>query len=173
MNASHHLNDVVIREIRHGDEAHRCARFMSNSEPWLTLNRPYENSLKIFSDPSKEVHVAIAGENLAGFIVLQMIGAFVGYIQSIAVLPDWRNRGIGYRLMRFAEERVFAETPNVFICVSSFNQSAQAFYKRLGYGVVGELKDYIISGHSEILLRKTMGPLNDFMNRTGISRVEP
>jgi ribosomal protein S18 acetylase RimI-like enzyme len=159
----------MIRELRHGDEAHRCARFMSNSEPWLTLKRTYGDSLKIFSDPSKEVHVAIAGDELAGFIILQMTGAFVGYIQSIAVLPDWRNKGIGYRLMRFAEKRVFAETPNVFICVSSFNQEAQAFYKGLGYGVVGELKDYIISGHSEILLRKTMGSLTDFMERPEIA----
>ena len=172
MKTFHHLNDVLIREIQHGDETHRCARFMSSSEPWLTLGRTYEDSLKIFSDPSKEVHVAIEGDELAGFIILQMTGAFVGYIQSIAVLPDWRNKGIGYRLMRFAEERIFAETPNVFICVSSFNQNAQAFYKRLGYIVVGELEEYIISGHSEILLRKTMGPLKDFLKRSEIAEIK-
>jgi len=32
-------------------------------------------------------------------------------------------------------------------------------YERLGYEVVGELKDYIVPGHSEMLLRKTIGPL--------------
>jgi ribosomal protein S18 acetylase RimI-like enzyme len=64
--------------------------------------------------------------------------------------------------MAFAERRILAETPNVFICVSSFNDGARRLYERLGYEVVGELKDYIVAGHSEILLRKTIGPLTGF-----------
>jgi hypothetical protein len=31
-----------------------------------------------------------------------------------------------------------------------------------GYEVIGELKDYIVPGHSEILLRKTIAPLTEF-----------
>jgi ribosomal protein S18 acetylase RimI-like enzyme len=61
--------------------------------------------------------------------------------------------------MAFAEERIFQEVPNVFLCVSSFNQEAQRFYARLGYEQVGELKDYVVRGHSEFLMRKTIGPL--------------
>jgi len=75
--------------------------------------------------------------------------------------------------MRFAGKRIFVETPNVFICVSSFNQNAQAFYKKLEYVIVGGLKDYIVSGHSEILLRKTIGPLKDFMERPGLAESSP
>ena len=48
------------------------------------------------------------------------------------------------------------------MCVSSFNTDAQRLYKRLGYQIVGELEDYIIPGASEILLRKTTGPLRDW-----------
>jgi ribosomal protein S18 acetylase RimI-like enzyme len=51
------------------------------------------------------------------------------------------------------------QTANVFMCVSSFNIEAKRLYIRLGYEVVGELRDYIVAGHSEILLRKTIGPL--------------
>jgi len=32
----------------------------------------------------------------------------------------------------------------------------------IGYGIIGELKNYIIPGHSEILLRKTIGCLTEF-----------
>lgn len=67
--------------------------------------------------------------------------------------------------MAFAEKRIFSETPNAFICVSSFNSSAQKLYERLGYEVIGELKDYIISGYSEILLRKTIAPLTEFKKK--------
>jgi N-acetylglutamate synthase-like GNAT family acetyltransferase len=91
-----------------------------------------------------------------------MHGGFVGYIQSVCVAAGWRNTGIGSQLMAFAEKRIFSETPNAFILVSSFNQDARRLYERLGYEVVGELKDYIISGHSEILLRKAIAPLAEF-----------
>jgi [ribosomal protein S18]-alanine N-acetyltransferase len=89
-----------------------------------------------------------------------MTGAFVGYIQTIAIQPDRRGRGLGSRLIDFAERRILAESPNVFMCVSSFNHDARRLYERLGYHVVGELTDYIVQGHSEILLRKTTGPLS-------------
>ena len=91
-----------------------------------------------------------------------MHGAFVGYIQSVCIAPEWRSKGIGSQLMAYVEKRIFSETPNAFICVSSFNNGAQRFYERLRYEVIGELKDYIISGHSEILLRKTTAPLAEF-----------
>ncbi len=42
------------------------------------------------------------------------------------------------------------------------SESQASLYERLGYAVVGELTDYIVSGHSELLLRKTIAPLNEF-----------
>jgi ribosomal protein S18 acetylase RimI-like enzyme len=38
----------------------------------------------------------------------------------------------------------------------------QRLYEGLGYEVVGELKNYIISRESEILMRKTIAPLSEF-----------
>ena len=35
-------------------------------------------------------------------------------------------------------------------------------YERLGYEVIGELKDYLTRGYAEILLRKTVGPIGEF-----------
>ncbi len=45
---------------------------------------------------------------------------------------------------------------------SSFNSRAKALYERLGYEMVGELKDYLVKGHSEYLFRKTIGPIREF-----------
>lgn len=132
---------------------------MSSSEPWLTLGRGYESSYGVLGDPTREVYVARVGDDLAGFLILMMQGAFVGYIQTICIAPEHRNRGLGRRLVAFAEERIFRESPNVFLCVSSFNTEAHRLYERLGYELVGELKDYIVRGYSELLMRKTRGPL--------------
>ncbi|MBI2387001.1 MAG: GNAT family N-acetyltransferase [Elusimicrobia bacterium] len=135
---------------------------MASSEPWITLRRNYDSALGVLQDPSREVYVATIGGEPAGLIVVVMGGAFRGYIQTVAVDPAQRGHGIGSRLIRFAEERILAETPNVFICVSSFNSRARELYARLGYEPVGELKDYVVRGYSELLLRKTVGPLADF-----------
>ena len=125
------------------------------------MRRTYEDSFKTLQDPLKEVYIAVQNGEIIAVIILQMVGTFKGYVQSIYVDPEHRGQGIGTTLLQFAEERIFKETPNVFICVSSFNKSAIKLYQRLKYKRVGELKDFMIRGHSEILLRKTIGPLSE------------
>jgi predicted GNAT family acetyltransferase len=132
---------------------------MSTSEPWITLRRDYDASVATLIAPGKEVYVATVEGTIVGFAILNMQGAFIGYIQTICVAPQWRNEGIGRRLLDHVEGRILREVPNVFMCVSSFNPDARRLYERMGYEPVGELKDYIVAGHSEILLRKTIAPL--------------
>jgi ribosomal-protein-alanine N-acetyltransferase len=157
--------DITIRRLGGTEEAEECARLMASSEPWITLRRDYDLCLRILTDPTREVHVAMVDGRMVGFTILIMRGAFVGFVQTVAVQPQWRNRGIGTALIKFAEDRIFADTPNVFMCVSSFNEGARRLYENLGYEVIGELKDLIVPGHSEILLRKTIGPASEFKPR--------
>jgi len=152
--------ELVIRSLRLPDEAAVAADMMSGSEPWRTLRRDRETCLRLLLDPTREVYAAVAGSEVIGALVLALGGPFNGYIQSVVVRADWRNRGVGQRLIVFAEDRIFRGSPNVFLCVSDFNTAAQRLYARLGYERVGELRDYAVRGHSEILLRKTKGPLN-------------
>ena len=152
-----------IVPMRGDADAEDCARIMSQSEPWITLGRDYARSLEVMRLPTQEVHVALdAAGRVSGFIVLIMQGALVGYIRVLAVREDWRSRGVGAALVAFAEQRIHRQSPNVFLCVSSFNPRGRAFYERLGFESVGELRDFIVAGHSEWLMRKTIGPLADF-----------
>jgi len=166
---------VVVRHLQNDDEVHACARIMASSEPWVTLRRDYDASLEILRDPSREVYVAVrsADSDVVGFLILIMRGAFVGYVQTIAVREDWRGRGLGSRLVAFAESRILRVVPNVFICVSSFNGRARAFYERLGYETVGELRDYIVRGHGEWLMRKSIAPLADWTTPRASLAFEP
>ncbi len=144
------------------DEARACARLKASSDPWLTLGRPEPACLRAIQDPTREVFVASRAGEVAGFLILCLTGAFVGYIQTVCVAPQLRNQALGTELICFAEERISQRFPNVFMCVSSFNTQARALYQRLVYEVVGELRDYIVPGHAERLLRKTAGPLQTF-----------
>lgn len=162
-------NDVVIRPVAGIREEEQCAGIMATSEPWITLGRSYDRAIELIRDRSREVYVALLDGQITGFVVLSMAGAFVGYIQTVAVHSDFRGGGIGTRLIAFAEERIFRDSPNVFMCVSSFNSRARGLYERLGYELVGELRNYIVSGHSEFLLRKTIAPIAGFRAKTSVA----
>jgi [ribosomal protein S18]-alanine N-acetyltransferase len=155
--------EVEIRSLQSHAEADACAHIMSSSEPWITLGRDYGRSLSVIQDASREVYVAVMGEKVVGFAVLCLVGAFTGYIQTIAIAADQRGQGLGSLLLAIAEDRIFRESPNVFLCVSSFNRDARRLYERQGYEYVGELTDYLVRGHSELLFRKTRGSWREFL----------
>jgi len=150
---------LVIRPLETREEAEACARMLAETEPWITLRRDYEACLRVMLDETRERYVAYRGDRLAGLVILNLKGGFVGYIQTVCAAPELRGTGVGTALVTFAEERVFREFRNVFICVSDFNHGARRLYERLGFRLVGELTDYVVAGHSELLLRKTRGPL--------------
>ena len=155
---------MPIRTLSSPTEAEHCARMMSSSEPWKTLGRSYDACLARMRDETKERYVAVEedGSPPRGFIIVNMEGPLPGYIQTVCVAPEARGKGVGADLVRFAEERIFRDSPNVFLCVSSFNPRARKLYERLGYTVIGSLDDYLVRGHAEILMRKSIGPLDEF-----------
>jgi [ribosomal protein S18]-alanine N-acetyltransferase len=149
-----------IRPIATREEIDRCARLMATTDPWVTLGRDEAHARRVLANRNLERYVIRVDGALAGFLVLDLQGSFVGYIKSVCVAPEFRGRGVGTTLIHFAEDRIFRDHPNVFMLVSSFNRDARRLYERLGYEAVGELRDFVVEGHSEILLRKTTGPLN-------------
>ena len=48
------------------------------------------------------------------------------------------------------------------MCVSAFNHDAHRLYTRLGYETVGVLRNFVVDGLDEVLLRKTRGPWDGF-----------
>ena len=50
-------------------------------------------------------------------------------------------------------------SPNIFICVSSFNNAAIRLYKEFGFKLIGELDNFVKDGFTELLFRKTVGPM--------------
>jgi ribosomal-protein-alanine N-acetyltransferase len=147
--------ELAIQPLESRAEAEACARMMAGTEPWITLRRDYEACLRVMLDETRERYVAYRGGRLAGLLVLNVKGAFVGYIQSVCAAEELRGTGVGTALVAFAEERIFRDFRNCFICVSDFNHGARRLYERLGFRLVGELTDYVVAGHSELLLRKT------------------
>lgn len=137
------------------------AGVMASSEPWLTLRRGRADALTLLRNRRKQCFIVRSGGERAGFLVLDLNGPLGGYIQTIGVAPEMRGCGVGSAALRWAEAHIFETHRNVLLCVSSFNRDAQRLYRRAGYEVVGRLRDYVVAGHDEILMRKTLGPLSE------------
>jgi len=58
--------------------------------------------------------------------------------------------------MAFAEKATAKQAPNFFLCVSSFNRSAQAFYRKCGYTKVDKIDGLIRKGASEYIYWKRL-----------------
>jgi len=138
-------------------EKDMAAHLLANSEPWITLRVTQDQCLKNCHNPDFQIFIAHTAGRPSGIIIIDPKGvAGSPYIKSIAVYPEFRGKGIGSALLAYAEELFRGKSKYIFLCVSSFNKRAQKFYDRNGFKVVGELKDYIIEGASEILIHKKL-----------------
>ena len=139
------------------DERIWAANLLSGTDPWLTLGIKPEKISESCNDPQYLIYIAHYKETACGVIIIHPHGvAGSPYIKSIAIMDEFRSRGVGANLIKFAEELFRPTSRYLFLCVSSFNARARAFYDKLGYTIVGELKDYIIDGAAEILLSKRL-----------------
>jgi steroid delta-isomerase-like uncharacterized protein len=134
-----------------------AATLMAENDPWKTLGRDLPACFRVFQDRTVLPFIArLDGEN-CGFLLLRHRGvADSPYVKSMGVAEKFRNRGIGARLLSFAEQLYRGEASSLFICVSSFNPRARRLYERCGYRLVGEFPDYVVPGVSEILLEKRL-----------------
>lgn len=139
-----------------------CAGIMAKTDPWITLGINYDQCLKAFEGSFREVFVMKNDGDIIGFVIMQPQGTFKGYIQTLAIHQNYRGKGYGTQLLRFCEDRILTYSPNIFICVSSFNKGAIGLYIKFGFELIGELKDFIKPGFDELLLRKTVGPVSGY-----------
>ncbi len=139
------------------------ARIMAENELWQKYGVDFEKARKRFKEGlEKGADIFVVEENgrVAGFLWLCMRGAFdrSGYVKLIGIAPDFQGMGLGRKLMKFAEKKVFEETDAIFLLVSDFNKKAQNFYKSLGYIEVGRIPDYVKKGITELIYFKRREP---------------
>jgi len=149
--------DPVIRRIEEHDIGEICM-IMTSTEPYTVLGYTEDMCMDITISSLEEGwgYVADLEGSIVGFVLYRVFDGFPlgGYIRAIGVKGEYRGRGIGRKLLKAAEEDIFRYRGNVFLLVSSFNYGAIRFYRSMGYEVVGEIRDAIVEGESELIMRK-------------------
>ncbi len=94
--------------------------------------------------PAGEVVIAYAGDAPVGFaLFFHNFSTFLGrhglYLEDLFVVPEWRGKGVGKQLL--AHVATIAESRNcgrMEWAVLDWNESAIAFYRRMGAHVLDE-----------------------------------
>jgi ribosomal protein S18 acetylase RimI-like enzyme len=77
--------------------------------------------------------VAVADGKVVGSIMAGYDG-HRGWIYSLAVLPGYRRRGLGSRLVQHAEEQLtLLGCPKINLQIMNGNEAVESFYRKLGY----------------------------------------
>lgn len=95
------------------------------------------------------------GDEVAGFAWFVPRGAFdrSGYLRLIAIDERYQGRGIGRLLLEELERRHLGRG-GIALLAAADNAAAHRFYERLGYVLVGELRDYVQPGLHERIYYK-------------------
>ncbi|MBS7360683.1 MAG: ribosomal protein S18-alanine N-acetyltransferase, partial [Oscillospiraceae bacterium] len=110
---------------------------ISFSTPWTEqgLEEEIENSFSRFfvAQNNGEVLGYIGAHNVLGEV----------YITNIAIFPEFKRQGIGKKLIETLLNSVKEENAEfVTLEVRKSNESAIGLYKKMGFKVVGERKDF-------------------------------
>lgn len=126
------IEGMIIRPFQVGEEDQvvavweACGLVVPQNDPYADIERKMREHPELF----------LVGERDGKLIVSVMAGyeGHLGWINYLAVHPDFRNSGLGKMIMEEAESLLKElGCPKINLQVRSTNQKVIDFYKRLGY----------------------------------------
>lgn len=141
------------------DYINDCEEALMNSELGTRYFSENGSGLKALEEGFNkgEIYVAIDNNNCCmGFIWLIMNGIFHAfpYIHIITVKEEYRNQGVGNKLLKFAQSLSFKDYTKLFLLVGDFNPDAKRLYERIGYSEIGCIPNLYRDGIAECLMMK-------------------
>lgn len=97
--------------------------------------------------PEARTWVAVEGESVVGFLVVDRVPEQLGHIITVDVVEAWRGRGVGKQLMEAAE--AWAEALGLRLMsleTAEDNRAAQRFYEARGYEKRRRVRHYYANG---------------------------
>lgn len=121
----------------------------SNNSDFFTAREQEANAVRPL-----EIAVLDGGGSVAGGLIGSSQFKWLK-VEFLVVREDLRRNGIGQRLMTMAETEDAARgCTSIFVDTMSYQ--APDFYKRLGYGQVGFIRDWDSHGHDKYLFVKKL-----------------
>lgn len=114
----------------------------------------YLDLISMFLTPGLVRLKAVMGDRLIGFVIGDPnYWERVGWIATICVHPDYRQRGIGTALLAKCEETL--RESKIRLTVRASNTTAISLYRKQGYQQVGVWQRYYAGGEDGVVMEKT------------------
>lgn len=115
---------------------------------------------KLLDDLMRTEHdrffVAVEDGKIIGYAVGRASGKN-GHIDSVAVVPRHRRRGIGMALLSTLTRRLIQEgVEQIHLEVRKGNTAAVSFYERMGFRVSSEIRHYYGDGEDAWVLKRSL-----------------
>lgn len=146
---------ITLRPMTEADLAALCALEQELfPDPWTP--RMFRDSL---GHSAVHACVAVASAHIVGYVI-GMLCAPEAEVLNIGVARTQQRGGVGTQLLEwmYAECRV-QHVARIFLEVRASNTTAQQFYARHGFTLVGRRANYYTVGHEDALvLGRTLAP---------------
>jgi ribosomal protein S18 acetylase RimI-like enzyme len=152
------LRTSRLRQIRKS-EVFMIASSLCAMDPWRSLGYDRKRLTDFLGDPNSSCHrylIICSGQTAAGVICVRHPWLRGPYIELLAVLGEFKGKGIGTDIVGWLSRQTGAKDKNIWALVSSFNGAARKFYKKQGFNEVAKLPDFAKAGFHEILIRKIL-----------------
>jgi ribosomal protein S18 acetylase RimI-like enzyme len=152
------LGEAVLRPLA-AENAVRLGTALAAMPPWSVAGWPAESLIRSFRRelPAMRRFEIVAGGELAGMAAIQHPFLHGPYLQLLAILPGFQGRNLGLRVLEWMEAQArLGDERQLWLCVSTFNGRAQAFYERFGFEAVAVLDKLASDRSDEIFMRKRL-----------------
>ena len=104
------------------------------------------------SEKSKHYYVALYDNLVIGYVGVQILGEELNLLK-IAVLPQYRKLGVGFKLMSHTfDYRKQNQLTNYFLEVKDNNESAKKLYQKFGFKTKSTRKSYYDDGTDALVM---------------------
>ena len=132
---------MTLRDYRAGDFEAICEIDRQCFPPGIAYSR--DDMAVAVEQPELILVVAEENSKVAGFVMAGPLGGRRVHIITIDVLAQYRQCGLGTRLMAEIHARLLAAgARRVILETAVDNNAAIRFYQKLGYTTLRRLKDY-------------------------------
>lgn len=146
---------MTLRDYRPSDFDKLCETDRVCFDPRLAYS-PEEMTAMLEQPGALTIVAESTAGRIAGFVMTRRRREQAQII-TLDVLPRWRRRGLGRRLMRYCERKLKgAGVLTVQLETAVSNTAAQALYEALGYTCVRRLRRYYATGEDAWLMRKNL-----------------
>ena len=139
--------DIVIKKIVYGTPDYETSIFIRNE----VFRKPHGLDIKdddLSSDKVVEMFGAYLDDKMIATIFLDIVDGNTVKIRNVAILEEYRGKGLGKYLMGYVED--IARQRGYTKSILMGRVSAEKFYNKLGYKTLSEPYDYKTVPHVDM-----------------------